>query len=299
MKLAFCGLGLMGAPMAQRLLQAGHQLKVWNRSAAKADALVAAGAVRCETPAQAASDVDGVMTCLLDTQTVEQVVFGEQGLTQAGNWRWLVDHSSIDPSATQKLGQRLQQTHGAQWLDAPVSGGVVGAQNGTLAIMVGGDKTAFAEIESLLTAYAARITHMGKSGAGQAAKLCNQTIVSATLSAVAEALSLARAAGIDADRLPQALGGGWADSKPLQIFAPRMLKTPGDIIGAVTTMLKDVDTVMAQAKNLNVPMPVTASVQQALRQTVAMGLGQADMSAVVCVSQPDRAADYQQTLGRS
>jgi len=296
MKLAFCGLGLMGAPMVQRLLQAGHQVKVWNRSPAKAQTLAALGAIPCDTPAQAASGVQGVLTCLLDTQAVEQVVLGEQGLAHTPGWQWLLDHSSMDPQATRKLAQTLQHTHGAQWLDAPVSGGVAGAQKGELAIMVGGDAALFERIKGVMTAYAARITHMGPVGAGQTAKLCNQTIVSAALSAVAEALSLARAAGIDASRLPQALGGGWADSKPLQVFAPRMLHTPDDIIGAVTTMLKDVDTVLAQAKPLNVPMPVTASVQQALRQTVAMGLGQADMSAVVCVSQPDRIHDYQQTL---
>jgi len=296
MKLAFCGTGLMGAPMAQRLIQAGHQLNVWNRSAAKTAVLTALGAIRCETPAQAVRDVDGVIICLLDTKAVEDVVFGGQGLAQTAGWNWLIDHSSMDPQATRTFGERLRQTHGAQWLDAPVSGGVAGAQSGTLSIMAGGDAALFERLSPLMAAYAARLTHMGPTGAGQTAKLCNQTIVSATLAAVAEALALARAAGIAADRLPQALGGGWADSKPLQIFAPRMLQTPADTIGAVTTMLKDVDTVLAQAKAMNVPMPVAAVVQQALRQTVAMGLGQADMSAVVCVSQPDRINDYQQTL---
>lgn len=292
MRLAFCGLGLMGEPMAQRLLQAGHQLKVWNRSPAKADALVAAGAIRCDTPAQAAEDVDGVILCLLDAQAVEHVVFGPRGLANAPAWKWLVDHTSMDPTATAELAARLAEEHGADWIDAPVSGGVAGARAGTLAIMAGGPQPAVDQAQPALAAYAARVTLMGPVGAGQTAKLCNQVIVSSTVAAVAEALSLARAAGIDAARLPEAFGGGWADSRPMQVFAPRMLKAPDNVLGTIATMLKDVDTVMAQARSLNVPTPVTASVQQALRHAAALGLAQADLSAIACVSHPAGTASF-------
>lgn len=292
MKLALCGLGLMGAPLAQRLLAAGHELRVWNRSPAKAQALVAAGAVACATPAEAAQGVDGVLLCLLDAPAVEQVVFGPDGLTQTAGWQWLVDHSSINPDTTRELAQRLQAGHGTQWLDAPVSGGVAGAEAGQLAVMVGGDAALLAQLEGTLRAYAANVTWMGPVGAGQTAKLCNQVIVSACVAAVAEALSLARQAGVQADRLPAAFAGGWADSPPLRVFAPRMLQAPTNVLGTVATMLKDVDTVMAQAQARAVPMPVTANVQQTLRQAVAMGLAEADLSAVVCVSHPASQADF-------
>lgn len=292
MRLAFCGLGLMGEPMARRLLQAGHQLKVWNRSPAKADALVAEGAVRCATPAEAATDVDVVILCLLDAAAVEQVVFGPRGLAGVMGWRCLLDHTSMDPSITRQLANRLEREHGAQWIDAPVSGGVAGAKAGTLAIMAGGEQAALENAQEAMAAYASRVTMLGPTGAGQTAKLCNQIIVSAAVAAVAEALSLARAAGIDAARLPDAFSGGWADSKPMQVFAPRMLETPADVLGTVATMLKDVDTVMSQAKSFNVPTPVTASVQQTLRQAASLGLSQHDLSAVVCVSQPDSTAQY-------
>ena len=292
MRLGFCGLGLMGEPMARRLLQAGHELKVWNRSPAKADALVAEGALRCATPSEAATDVDAVILCLLDAAAVEQVVFGPQGLAGVKGWRCLVDHTSMDPSITRGLAQRLQQEHGAQWLDAPVSGGVAGAKEGTLAIMAGGDLAALEFVRNALAAYAARVTLLGAAGAGQTAKLCNQMIVSSAVAAAAEALSLARAAGIEGAQLLEALKGGWADSKPVQVFAPRMLKAPDDVLGTVATMLKDVDTVMSQAMGFNVPTPVSASVQQTLRQVAALGLGEGDLSSIVCVSHPESAAGY-------
>lgn len=294
MKLAFCGLGLMGEPMAHRLLKAGHHLKVWNRNPEKADALVAAGAHFCRSPAEAAVDVDGVILCLLNTEVVEQVVFGPGGLSSTPGWKWLVDHSSMDPQATRDFAGHLQQRHGANWMDAPVSGGVAGARAGTLAIMAGGSEATLQATESALAAYAAKVTLLGPVGAGQTAKLCNQIIVSSCVAAVAEALSLARAAGIQADRLPGAFEGGWADSKPMQVFAPRMLHPPMDVLGAVATMLKDVDAVMAHAKALNVPTPVTAMVQQTLRQTAALGLADADLSSVVCVSHPASTALYRQ-----
>src|SRR5690606_27979901 len=171
----------MGEPMARRLLQAGHQLKVWNRSPAKADALVAEGAVRCATPAEAATDVDVVILCLLDAAAVEQVVFGPRGLAGVMGWRCLLDHTSMDPSITRQLANRLEREHGAQWIDAPVSGGVAGAKAGTLAIMAGGEQAALENAQEAMAAYASRVTMLGSTGAGQTAKLCNQIIVSAAV----------------------------------------------------------------------------------------------------------------------
>lgn len=293
MQLAFCGLGLMGAAMARRLLQAGHQLTVWNRSAAKAAALAALGARVAATPAQAAEGADGVLMCLYDEASVEAVVFGAEGLAQARGLKWVVDHTTIPPEAARSMAARLKAACGADWLDAPVSGGVGGVEAGTLAVMVGGEATHLDEARHAMAAYAANITAMGPSGAGQAAKLCNQTIVATTVLAIAEAVALAQRNGIEASRLTQALAGGWADSRPLQVFVPRMLQPQPHIIGALSTMTKDVDAVMATATASGTPMPLMAQVQQALRQAEALGLGAAELSAVVSLLLPHLRESFQ------
>ena len=288
MKLAFCGLGLMGEPMVQRLLAAGHAVNVWNRTPAKAQALISSGAQWCDTPAQAASDVDGVFMCLLNTAAVEQVVFGSEGVVHARNLRWLVDHSSVPPEQTRAWSQRLHLACQADWLDAPVSGGVMGVQAGTLAVMVGGPASPLESASQAMSAYASNITHMGASGAGQATKLCNQTIVASTVAAIAEAVGLAHRNGINMNQLAKALQGGWADSKPLQVFVPRMVTPSQPSIGALSTMLKDVDTVMQVAQSSGSPMPVMATVQQQLRSAQAAGLGEAELSALICLVWPDQ-----------
>ncbi|AFT85553.1 2-hydroxy-3-oxopropionate reductase [Paraburkholderia phenoliruptrix] len=174
------------------------------------------------------------------------------------------------------------------WIDAPVSGGVAGAQAGTLAVMAGGATADVEAVRPLLAAYAARVTHMGDIGAGQTAKLCNQTIVTATIAAIAEAVSLAARSGIDAARLPEALAGGWADSVLLQSFVPRMTQGGFAPIGALRTFQKDIDTVAATAYETGTPMPVASTVQQLLRLGAAMGLGEADFSAFIDILQTPR-----------
>ena len=288
MKLGFCGLGLMGAPMVRRLLAAGHEVQVWNRSPAKVAPLAGLGAHIARTPAEAATGVDGVLMCVYDAAAVEAVVFGPEGVAQAQGLAWLVDHSSIPPDTTRNLAQRLATGNGADWLDAPVSGGVSGVEAGTLAIMLGGNATHFASACQAMRAYAGNVTHMGQSGAGQATKLCNQTIVATTIAAIAEAVGFAERNGIDVNKLAAALAGGWADSKPFQVLLPRMVTPQPESIGALSTMLKDIDTVMAAAQKSGAPMPVTASVQQMLRIASAMGLGQAELSAIVSVVLPER-----------
>ena len=292
MKLAFCGLGLMGEPMALRLLAAGHTVHVWNRTPAKAQALIKLGAQWCDTPAQAASDVDGVFICLLNTAAVEQVVFGPEGIVYARHLRWLVDHASVPPEQTRAWSQRLRLACQADWLDAPVSGGVMGVQTGTLAVMVGGPASPLGSASQAMSAYASNITHMGDSGAGQATKLCNQTIVASTVAAIAEAVGLAHRNGIDLNQLAKALQGGWADSKPLQVFVPRMVTPSQASIGALSTMLKDVDTVMQVAQSSGAPMPVMAAVQQQLRAAQAAGLGEAELSALICLVWPEQRSAF-------
>jgi len=288
MKLAFCGLGLMGEPMVKRLLSAGHAVHVWNRTPAKAHTLIELGAQWCDTPAQAASEVDGVFMCLLNTQAVEDVVFGSEGIVHARNLQWLVDHSSVPPEQTRAWSQRLLLACQADWIDAPVSGGVAGVQTGNLAVMVGGPASRLDSASQAMRAYASNITHMGDSGAGQATKLCNQTIVASTVAAIAEAVGLAHRNGIDLNQLAKALQGGWADSKPLQVFVPRMVTPTQPSIGALSTMLKDVDTVMQVAQSSGAPMPVMATVQQQLRAAQAAGLGEAELSALICLVWPEQ-----------
>ncbi|QQC64484.1 NAD(P)-dependent oxidoreductase [Paraburkholderia ginsengisoli] len=314
MEIGFCGPGLMGAPMIRHLLRAGHTVHVWNRTRAKAEALVADGACVADTPRELAGRCDAVLLCVADAAAVEETVFGAAGLLsgdaggKAANpnrLRWIVDHSSIPPAATRAFAQRAAALgasvapasaaahEGAGearigWIDAPVSGGVAGANAGTLAVMAGGAAADVAAVKPLLDAYASRVTHMGEVGAGQTAKLCNQTIVTATLAAIAEAVSLAQRSGLDAANLTEGLAGGWADSVLLQTFVPRMTQTGLAPIGAFRTFQKDIDTVAATAYETGTPMPVSSTVQQLLRLGAAMGLAEADLSAFIDVLQTPR-----------
>ncbi|MEN9762633.1 MAG: hypothetical protein RI906_2459 [Pseudomonadota bacterium] len=282
MNIAFLGLGLIASPMVHRLLAAGHSLTVWNRTASKAQSLVAAGARQASTPAEAVDGADLAIVCLLDAAAVEAVVLGAQGLAQAARAPAIVvDHGSIAPVATRSIALRLQAACGTRWVDAPVSGGVAGAQAGTLTVMCGGQVDDIEAVRPVLSAYAARITRMGPVGAGQATKLCNQVIVAANIVAINEAVRLAQASGVDAAGLAQALSGGWADSKPLQVFAPRMLAESVEPIGAANTMLKDVDTALSLAHEEGVPLPLASAAAEVFRQMQSCGLGEADPSRMV------------------
>jgi 2-hydroxy-3-oxopropionate reductase len=298
MEVGFCGPGLMGAPMIRHLLRAGHTVHVWNRTRDKAEALAKDGAQVASTPGALANRAELIFLCVSDAAAVEQVVFDPQhGIVTAATAaqltagkarvRRIVDHSSIAPSATRGFAQRAAAA-GIGWVDAPVSGGVAGATAGTLAVMAGGAAADVDAATPVIRAYAARVTHMGEVGAGQTAKLCNQSIVTATVAAIAEAVSLAQRSGIDAARLTEALAGGWADSVLLQTFVPRMTASGDAPIGAMRTFQKDVDTIAATAYETGTPMPVAGTVQQVLRLAASMGLADADFSAFVDVLQPGK-----------
>jgi|SRR5690625_505517 len=279
--IGFAGTGVLGSEMIKRLLQHGYAVQVWNRTAEKAQALVAAGAQVAATPQQLAQKSDLLLLCLTDQQAVQEVVFGPEGISSAQRAIDLVDHSSIAPEATQDFAQRYHQATTAQWLDAPISGGVKGAQEGVLAIMVGGDSAATERVRPVLDCYAARVTHLGSSGAGQVAKLCNQTIVATTINAIAEAVSLAAKAGITAPALQQALAGGWADSVLLQTFVPRMTQGYDKQIGSVATMHKDVANVLAYAQSLGLDLPLVQATEQNWAHVIKMGLAEQDLSHIV------------------
>jgi 3-hydroxyisobutyrate dehydrogenase len=266
-KLGYLGLGMMGFPMTRRLINAGHDVLIWNRSAGKAAALVDAGAKLAARPSDIAAAADIIFMCVTDAAAVEEVVFGANGLaTVAGRGKLVVDFSSIHPDAARAISTRLKQANGMGWIDAPVSGGSKGAEEGTLAVMAGGDAADIERIRPYVLAMARRLTHMGPVGAGQTTKLCNQVIVGCAMTVLAEATRLAVNAGIDANKLPEALAGGFADSIPLQLFVPRMVQgIHSPPLGHISTMLKDLDTVVDVARNTSSPVPMSALAAQLFR----------------------------------
>lgn len=279
--LGYIGLGLMGGPMALRLANAGFPLSVWGRSPAKLEAAVAAGAKAVETAAHVAREADIVFTCLSDTEAVEAVVFGENGLAAgAAPGKLLIDMSSIRPDAARDMAARLREECGMGWIDAPVSGGVVGSETGKLTIMAGGAEADFARAEPIVAHLAQRFTLMGPNGAGQATKLINQVLVGCSIAVLSEAASLAMRAGIDAARIPEALAGGRADSLPLQQFFPKMVSGDFFVEAHIRTMLKDLDTVAALARETTTAMPMTAMALELHRLMVQRGHGDEDGAAL-------------------
>jgi len=277
-KLGYLGLGMMGLPMTRRLMNAGHDVTVWNRSSGKAAALAEAGAKLARSPREAADTAGIVFMCLTDAAAVEEVVFGPDGLvTAAGAGKLVVDFSSIHPEATRAIEARLKMANGMGWIDAPVSGGTMGAEEGTLAVMAGGEAADIERVRPYVLAMARRLTHMGPTGAGQTTKLCNQVIVGCAMAVLAEATRLAVNAGIDAKRLPEALAGGFADSIPLQLFVPRMARgIHSPPLGHIATMLKDLDTVIDVARDTSSPVPMAALAAQLFRLAKAARGADAD-----------------------
>jgi 3-hydroxyisobutyrate dehydrogenase len=277
-RLGYLGLGLMGTPMSRRLLKAGYQVSVWNRSEGKIAPLVEAGAQRAATPRDVMANSDIVFMCVTDAAAVEEVIFGSEGLAAApGAGKLVVDFSSIHPDAARDLATRLRAANGAGWIDAPVSGGTKGAEEGTLAIMAGGAAADVERAQPYVLAMARRFTHMGPIGAGQTTKLCNQVIVGCAMVVLAEATRLAVNAGIDANRLPEALAGGFADSIPLQLFVPRMVQgIHSPPLGHIATMLKDLDTVADVAQTTSTPVPMASLAGQIFRLAKAARGADAD-----------------------
>src|SRR5436305_10301473 len=266
-KLGYLGLGMMGFPMARRLINAGHDVSVWNRSTGKAASLVEAGAKLKAHPREVADSAAVLFMCVTDAAAVEEVVFGGDGLAAvSGAGKLVVDFSSIHPDAARDIAARLKAANGMGWVDAPVSGGTKGAEEGTLAIMAGGEAADIERVRPYVLAMTRRFTHMGPTGAGQTTKLCNQVIVGCAMAVLAEATRLAVNAGIDANRLPEALAGGFADSIPLQLFVPRMVQgIHSPPLGHIATMLKDLDTIADLARTTSTPVPMSGLAAQLFR----------------------------------
>ena len=283
LRLGYIGLGLMGKPMAGHLLKAGFPLTVHNRSQAAVNELEKLGAKIANSPKEVAAKSDIVFTCLPDSPDVEQAMLDANGIIEGAKpGLVVVDHSTIKPSTARKLAAALVSKD-IYFLDAPVSGGQIGAENGTLTIMVGGDAAALERAMPALKVYGKAITHIGDSGAGQIAKCCNQMMVAAQMSAMAELLILARKAEVDPRKVVQAIKGGaaqcWAlDKKPDLLFAGN--RQPGF---KAYMQVKDMGIVMETAKQLGMPLPVTTETTKLFKEMIDLGMGELDNSAVVGV----------------
>ncbi len=280
--LGFIGLGVMGKPMAGHLIKAGFPVVVHNRSRGKVDELVAQGAKGAASPAEVARQATVVITMLPDTPDVERVLTGPDGvLAGVQKGALVIDMSSISPVATERLAALVAEK-GAAMLDAPVSGGEIGAINATLSIMVGGDEAAFNRARPIFEAMGnkERIVHIGKSGAGQVCKVCNQVAIGGALAGVSEAFALARKTGVDAARVRAALLGGFAASKVLEVHGERMLT--GNYKPGFRARLyqKDLRLANEAAAANNVAMPGTAIVTQMVNALVAAGGGDLDYAAL-------------------
>lgn len=283
MRLGFIGLGTMGRPMALHLLRAGHQLAVWARRNGTTRPLLAAGAIDCSSAAEVARRAEVVFTMVTGGADVEQLTFAGDGLLAGfAPGSILVDMSTIAPETARSLAQRLAR-HGIEMLDAPVSGGQQGAMAATLAIMVGGEAAALERVRPLFELLGTRIVHVGEHGAGQVAKACNQMVMVAAIQAIAEALHLSGAAGVDPARVRLSLAGGSAASRVLEVMGGRMVER--DFAAGVEARLhhKDYAVVLGEAHRLGLPMPVSAQVCQQLNALMAMGWGSADTAALLRV----------------
>ena len=277
MRIAFIGIGLMGLPMAKRLCEAGLQPHVWNRTRAKAEPLAALGAQVHDTLAEAGHQADVVVTMLEDGKVVESVLFAD-GLAQAlQSGSLLIDMSSIQPAQARSHGQRLAAL-GVGYLDAPVSGGTLGAEAGNLAIMAGGSTEDFERGRPVLTHFG-RPTLVGPTGSGQLAKLANQMIVGVTIGVVAEALLLCAKGGADMAKVKEAVTGGFADSRILQVHGQRMIERDFAPRGRISGQLKDMRNAMATAQELGFDAPITGLLETLYASASENGLSGMDQAA--------------------
>jgi 2-hydroxy-3-oxopropionate reductase len=279
-KLGFIGLGIMGAPMAGHLLKAGHQLFVHTRSTVRKE-IAEGGATVCKSGTEVAQKADVIFIMVPDTPDVETVLFGDGGVAQGlSKGKTVVDMSSISPTATKAFAEKINAL-GCDYLDAPVSGGEVGAKNAALTIMVGGSEAAFARIKPLFELMGKNITLVGGNGDGQTCKVANQIIVALNIAAVGEALVFASKAGADPAKVRQALMGGFASSRILEVHGERMIKRTFNPGFRIKLHQKDLSLALQGARELGVALPQTSSAAQLMQACAANGLADMDHSALV------------------
>lgn len=280
MKVAFIGMGTMGAPMALNVLKAGHEVTVHNRTRDREIPIAAAGASRADSPAAAAQSADVVITCVSDTPDVEQVILGNNGIIHGAQpGTVVVDMSTISPTVTRKIAEDLA-AKGIAMIDAPVSGGSEGAEKGTLSIMVGGDAGDVAKVHPVLEAMGKTITHVGSIGSGQITKAINQIIVAGTYWSVAEGMALGMKAGLDMEKVVQAVGGGAAGSWGLTNRSGNMITNEYPLGFRVRLHRKDLVIALEAAREMGVTIPMAAFVEQIESGLMAQGFGDEDVSAI-------------------
>ena len=283
LKVGYIGLGLMGKPMARNILKAGFPLVVHNRSRAAVDELVAEGATAAWTPAEVARQVDIVITNLPDSPDVEQIALGADGIIEGAHEGLIfIDNSTIKPATARKIATALAEK-GVFALDAPVSGGDIGAINGTLTIMLGGEESALSKALPVLEAMGKSITLVGDAGAGQIAKVCNQIMVAAQMVGMAELLIVAQKAGADPQKVVQAIKGGAAQCWALDIKPPRLFDGNREPGFKAYMQAKDLNIVLDTAREYGVPVPGTSANTQLFSAMLEMGMGDLDNSAVIGV----------------
>jgi 2-hydroxy-3-oxopropionate reductase len=283
-RVAVIGVGIMGSAIARRLLECGHAVCVFDLDSAKVAALVQQGAQAAASAAEAAGSADFVITSLNSAAVVERALFGDAGVAAAAptdSRRLLIDMSSIDPSSTRRLAQQLRERTGMGFVDAPLSGGAPKALLGQLTVMAGGSEDDVARARAVMDSLCANYTRMGESGAGQTTKLVNQLLCAIGFQAVAEAVRLAEAGGVDASKLHAALAGGRADSQILREFGPKMAVRDFTPTGRIDNMLKDLEAVQAFAQAERLPLPLAGAVSELHRAFVAAGLGAEDTAAMM------------------
>jgi len=290
-KIGLIGPGIMGQPMGMSIIRAGHPLWVYARTPERAQPLVDAGATFCYTPKAVAEQADIIISIVSDTPDVEAVVMGDDGvLAGAASGKVLVDMSTISPIATREMSRKLAE-QGVDMLDAPVSGGDVGAKNGTLSIMVGGPESVFERVKPVFEVLGKNIVHVGDTGAGQVAKACNQILVAEHINAAGEALLLARACGADPEKVRQALLGGFAYSKVLEVHGERMLTRNFDPGFKAKLHKKDMHIVLDTMEEKGLELPTARAVTEALDQAVANGDGELDSTVLIKTLESNNSLD--------
>ncbi|CAM3750075.1 2-hydroxy-3-oxopropionate reductase [Polynucleobacter brandtiae] len=280
LKLGFVGLGIMGAPMAGHLVNAGHEVFIHTRSKVPEE-LIKSTAIVCESPAAVASKADIIITMVPDTPDVEKVLFGDNGIASGlSKGKIVIDMSSISPIATKEIAKKINAL-GCEYLDAPVSGGQLGAKGATLTIMVGGNQATFDHVKPIFELMGKNITLVGDNGAGQITKVANQIIVALNIEAVAEALVFAAKAGADPAKVREALMGGFASSKILEVHGDRMIKRTFDPGFRIELHQKDLNLALSSAKAIGVSLPNTATAQELFNSCSAHGGRAWDHSAMV------------------
>lgn len=281
-KIAFIGLGVMGYPQAGHLAAKGHELRVFNRTKSKAEAWVKQhGGVACDTPKEAAKGADIVFTMVGDDNDIRSVVYGDDGVLAAlGGHAVLVDHTTASAEIARELDAAVREK-GAHFMDAPVSGGQAGAENGVLTIMCGGTEEAFAKVEPVMQAYGRTITHMGPAGAGQLTKMVNQICIAGVVQGLAEAVNFALAAGLDTDRVLATISKGAAQSWQMENRWKTMVEGKFDFGFAVDWMRKDLRIALEEARNNGAPLPATAAIDQLYRMVQQRGGARYDTSSLI------------------